>query len=115
MAGRINITSNKVDGEDVDGDGLRVPPNADINSKHDFIQGVFGVSLKSASDIDVSVRELEEGIHPVWTTLDSETRSQVSEAMFGLFEVYELGRKANATNSDVVVAAADAVVADDCF
>ncbi|PWA39992.1 EF-Hand 1, calcium-binding site-containing protein [Artemisia annua] len=107
MAGRINIISNKVDVEDVDGDGIRVAPNAgtfqssttnttndhvvttdsvsptgpnsqvnSIKSKHDFIEGVFGVSLKSASDIDLFIRELEEGKHPIWPTLDSATRSQ---------------------------------------
>ncbi|PWA61504.1 RNA-directed DNA polymerase, eukaryota, Reverse transcriptase zinc-binding domain protein [Artemisia annua] len=74
-----------------------------ITSKHDYIEGVFGVSLKSALDIDLFLKKLEAGKHPIWPNLDSEARSQVYEAMCGLWEVYGIDMKADATNSDVSV------------
>ena len=79
-------------------------PNTEVNSiqsKHDFINGVLGVSLKSALDIDVFLKELEAGKHPTWPSLDSETQSQVYEAMCGLCEAYGIDMKNDNTKSDV--------------
>lgn len=81
---------------------LRVGDNShvnSINSKHDVIEQMFGVSFKSVSDLDLFSRELDEGKHPIWTTLDSGTRSQFTEAMCGIFEAFKLDMQANATNS----------------
>ena len=72
-----------------------------IKCKHDTIEGVLGVSIKSAIDLDLFLKGIEAGKYPIWPNLDSETRSQVYEAMSGLMEVYVPSMTANATNSDV--------------
>ena len=75
-------------------------PLNSIKSKHDFIELVFGVSLKSSLDIDLFLKEIEAGKCPIWSNLDSATRSHVHDAMYGLFEAYEIERKDNATISN---------------
>ena len=55
-----------------------------IKSKHDFIKLVFGVSLKSTLDIDLFLKELEAGKYPIWSNLDSYTRSKVRS--YGWFD-----------------------------
>ena len=77
-----------------------VSPLNTIKSKNDFIELVFGVSLKSSLDIDLLLKEIEAGKYPKWSNLDSATRSHVHDAMYGLFEAYEIERKANATTSN---------------
>lgn len=72
-----------------------------IKSKHDVIEGLFGVSLKSANDLDLFLKGIEEGKYPIWPNMDNETRSQVYEAMSGLMEFYVPNTKVNASNSDV--------------
>ncbi|PWA75385.1 Retrieval of early ER protein Rer1 [Artemisia annua] len=71
-----------------------------IKSKHNFIKLVFDVSLNSTLDIDLFLKELEAGKYPIWSNLDSDTRSKVHEAMSGLFEVYEMNTNAINSNSD---------------
>ena len=117
--GPSGLYTNTLDSNLPEGEGIRVDPNAGkfqssttnttndhvvtITSKHDYIEGVIGVSLKSASDIDLFLKELEAGKHPIWPNLDSETRSQVYDAMCDLCEAYGIDMKAAATNSDVRV------------
>ncbi|PWA73434.1 hypothetical protein CTI12_AA261250 [Artemisia annua] len=76
--------------------------NADVTGPtyHDFILGVFGISLKSISDIDLFVKELEAGKSPVWPTLDNQTQLHVKEAVVGLGKAFVLDMQANAMNSD---------------
>lgn len=62
---------------------------------------MLGVSIKSSIDLDLFLKGIEAGKYPIWPNLDSETRSQVYEAMSGLMEVYVPSMTANATNSDV--------------
>ncbi|PWA52892.1 hypothetical protein CTI12_AA450360 [Artemisia annua] len=81
-----------------------------IKSKHDFIILVFDVSLNSTLDIDLFLKELEAGKHPIWSNLDSDTRSKVHEAMSGLLEVYEMNTNATNSNSDDGIK--DTMVAD---
>ncbi|PWA88228.1 F-box domain-containing protein/FBD domain-containing protein [Artemisia annua] len=71
-----------------------------IKSKHDFIKLVFDVSLNSTSDIDLFLTELKAGKHPIWSNLDSNTRSKVHKAMSGLLEVYEMNTNATKSNSE---------------
>lgn len=113
--GPSGLYTNTLDSNLPEGEGICVDPNAGkfqssttnttndhvvtITSKHDFIEGVIGVSLKSASDIDLFLKELEAGKHPIWPNLDSETRSQVYDAMCDLCEGYGIDMKAAATNS----------------
>ena len=81
-----------------------------IKSKHDFIKLVFDVSLNSTLDIDLFLKELEAGKYPIWSNLDSDTRSKVHEAMSGLLEVYEMNTNATNSNSDENIK--DTMVAD---
>ncbi|PWA89554.1 hypothetical protein CTI12_AA111220 [Artemisia annua] len=84
-----------------------------IKSKHDFIKLVFDVSLNSTSDIDLFLTELEAGKHPIWSNLDSDTRSKVHEAMSGLLEVYEMNTNATKSNSEDSIK--DTMVADSVY
>ncbi|PWA89431.1 hypothetical protein CTI12_AA107680 [Artemisia annua] len=81
--------------------------NADVSGPtyHDFLLGVFGISLKSVSDINLFVNDLEAGKYTVWPTLDFQTQSQVQEAVVGLGKALVLDMQANAPS--VVEAAKD--------
>ena len=78
--------SNPNDGSTNASTVTHVSPLNSIKSKHDFIEFVFVVSLKSSLDIDLFLKEIEADKYPKWSNLDSATRSHVHDAMHGLFE-----------------------------
>ncbi|PWA70564.1 hypothetical protein CTI12_AA289890 [Artemisia annua] len=52
-----------------------------LKSKHDFIETLFGVSLKTLEDIDAFAKAVEAGNYTVWDTLDDDVVQRVQDAI----------------------------------
>ena len=57
-------------------------------SNHDFIEDLFGVSLKTPKDIDDFTKDLDNGQYPKWAELDSDVRVKTMNAIDGLWESF---------------------------
>lgn len=58
-----------------------------ISSIHDFIDAMFGVSLKTLKDIDDFTMGIEEGKYPMWDALESDVRKMALAAVDGLWKL----------------------------
>ncbi|PWA46834.1 hypothetical protein CTI12_AA500930 [Artemisia annua] len=70
-----------------------------IKSKQDFIETLFGVSLKTLEDIDVFTQVLDAGNYTVWAELDSDVHNMAKDAALGLWEAFMAEHKAKSNTS----------------
>ncbi|PWA60128.1 Peptidase S10, serine carboxypeptidase [Artemisia annua] len=70
-----------------------------IKSKHDYINVLFGVSLKTMKDIDDFTKGCEDGTYSVWNELESDVRTMVMEAICGLAEAFSAETIAKSTTT----------------
>ncbi|PWA84295.1 ARM repeat superfamily protein [Artemisia annua] len=68
-------------------------------SKHDYINVLFGVSLKTMKDIDDFTKGCEDGTYSVWNELESDVRTMVMEAVCGLAEAFSAETIAKSTTT----------------
>ncbi|PWA83998.1 hypothetical protein CTI12_AA160490 [Artemisia annua] len=68
-------------------------------SKHDYINVLFGVSLKTMKDIDDFTKGCEDGTYSVWNELESDVRTMVMEAVCGLAEAFSVETIAKSTTT----------------
>ncbi|PWA77778.1 hypothetical protein CTI12_AA224280 [Artemisia annua] len=61
-----------------------------FKSKHDFIETLFGVSLKTLEDIDAFAKAVEAGNYTVWDTLDDDVVQRVQDAIDGLWKALKV-------------------------
>ncbi|PWA89650.1 serine/threonine-protein kinase, active site protein [Artemisia annua] len=78
--------------EDAD---FTLPMKSSIKSKHDYINTLFGVSLKTLKDTDDFILGCEAGNYPVWAELDSDVRTIVMDAACDLCNAFEAEIRAN--------------------
>ncbi|PWA67443.1 hypothetical protein CTI12_AA152530 [Artemisia annua] len=70
-----------------------------LKSKHDFIETLFGVSLKTLEDIDAFAKAVEAGNYTVWDTLDDDVVQRVQDAIDGLWKALKVSPSAMASPS----------------
>ncbi|PWA64391.1 zinc knuckle CX2CX4HX4C [Artemisia annua] len=66
-----------------------------LKSKQDFIETLFGVSLKTLEDIDAFTLGLEAGNYTVWNELDNDVHERAKDAVVCLWEAFKAEHKAN--------------------
>ena len=86
----VNDTSNTAVVENTSSDPSLATDDQtkSTKSKHDYINVLFGVSLKTMKDIDDFTKGCEDGTYSVWNELESDVRTMVMEAVCGLAEVF---------------------------
>ncbi|PWA78378.1 vesicle-associated membrane protein [Artemisia annua] len=70
-----------------------------LKSKQEFIETLFGVSLKTLEDIDAFTQGLEAGNYTVWDELENSVHKRAKDVVLCLWEAFKVEHKAKSNTS----------------